>query len=346
MEDPYFRKAAALIIILVLLVVSFLIIRPIILSIIFGFILAFIFSPIYKLLLKLTKMPTLSAAIITIFLLLIIILPLWFFTPTLIEQGLKFYDSAQKADYVTPLKTIFPSLFASEQFSTEIGGVLHSFITKTANSFLNYLEEFILNLPTIMLQFLVILFTFFFALRDKDSLLDYIKNLLPFSKEIERKIFQYSKDITASVLYGEVIVGLLQGIIMAIGFFLFGVPNALLLSVLVTLMGILPIVGPMIVWLPVLFYMLISGNSLAAIGILVFGLIASNVDNPLKSLLISKMTKVHSAVILVGMIGGLFMFGLLGLIIGPLILSYLLIIFEVFRGNRSSSTPYYLLRED
>jgi predicted PurR-regulated permease PerM len=345
MEGAYFKKVTALILVLILLVLSFLILRPILLSIVFGFILAFIFYPIYQLLYKATKWPNFSATILTLLLILIILLPIWFFTPIFIDQAFKIYTSSQHLDYVTPLKTIFPSLFASEQFSAEVGGVLHSFVTKIANSLLNYLSEFILNFPTLLLQSAVVLFAFFFALRDKDKILEYVKSLLPFTREVEEKIFRSSRDITASVLYGQVIVGIVQGIIIAIGFFLFGVPNAFLFSVLATVAAILPVIGPMLVWIPVLLYLLITGNAFAAIGILIFGLISSNIDSILRPLFISKMTRISSAIILIGMIGGLFMFGVLGLILGPLILAYLLIILEVLRNPKSSKSLSSLLKK-
>jgi len=134
-------------------------------------------------------------------------------------------------------------------------------------------------------------------------------------------------------------LGVIQGLVIAIGLFIFGVPNALLLSLLAVVAGILPIVGPMLVWIPVVAYLFLQANTLAAVGILIFGIIGSNIDNILRPFLVSKMAKIHSGVVLVGMIGGLFLFGILGLILGPLILSYLLIILEVYieRNNSSDS---------
>ena len=127
---------------------------------------------------------------------------------------------------------------------------------------------------------------------------------------------------------------------------MFGVPNAFLLSIFASIVGILPIIGPMIVWLPVLFYLLVVGNVAAAIGILIFGLLASNVDHIIRPLFISKMAKVSPAIALIGMIGGVFLFGILGIVLGPLILSYLLIILEVLKDNRSSKGFSFLIRED
>ncbi|MBR9701588.1 AI-2E family transporter [Candidatus Pacearchaeota archaeon] len=335
MDDILFRKLMTTIILAFLVVLSFFLLRPILLSIIIALILAFVFTPIYCWVLKKVKSENLAAALVCIFLALLIILPMWFLTPILIDQSFKVFLASQQVDFVTPLKTIFPDLFASDAFSAEIGSVLQSFVTRVTNTLVNSFSSLILNFPTLFLQFLVVFFTFFFVLRDRESLVSYIQSLLPFSKDIEDKLFESSKDITVSVIYGQVIVGVLQGLAVGVGFFIFKVPNALFLTLLACLAGIFPIIGTTIVWAPVVIYLLIAGNAFPAIGIVVFGIISSGVDNLVRPIIVAKRARMHSALILIGMIGGLFLFGILGFILGPLILAYLLIILEIYRDKKS-----------
>lgn len=318
-----------------LLVLSFFILKPILLSIILGGLLAFIFVPIYKKLDKKINYPTISAAIVCTVFAILLILPLWFFTPTVVEQSFKFYVASQELDIITPLQTIFPSFFASDQFSAEVGSIIQSFITKTTNSLMNSASQLILDFPTLFLHFLVVFFTFFFALRDNKQLVEYIQSLLPFSKDVEKKLFASSRGITYAVLYGQVVIGIAQGLAAGIGFFIFSVPNAFVLTALACIAGIFPIIGTTIVWLPVVIYMLLAGNIFAAIGILIFGVISSSIDNLFKPIFVSKRTNVPSSLILIGMIGGLFFFGILGIILGPLVLSYVLIIIEVYRTRKA-----------
>jgi len=334
MEEIYFKRAMSAIIVLILAVLSFFLIKPILLSIIMGLLLAFLFMPIYRWTYKYVKSKNLSASLICVLFMLILIIPMWLLTPMIIDQSFKFYLAAQQMDFITPFKKIFPSLFASDQFSSEVGSVLRSFITKTTNSFMNSISQVILNFPTLALHFIVVIFTFFFALRDNERLIGYVKSLLPFPKEVEKKLFDSSKAITAAVIYGQVVIGVLQGIVAGIGFLIFGVPNALLLTLLAIIAGIFPIIGTTLVWLPVAIYLLIANNIGAATGVLIFGLVSSSIDNFLRPVFVSKRTKVHSSLILIGMIGGLFLFGILGIIIGPLILAYLLIIIELYRGKQ------------
>jgi len=250
--------------------------------------------------------------------------------------------ASQQMDFVTPFKNIFPSLFASEEFSMEFGSILHSFVTKIANKLMNSLSTLLLNFPTILLQSLVVFFTLFFTLRDQKELVAYIKSLLPFTKEVEIKLFELSKNITSSVIYGQIVIGVLQGLILGAGLFIFKVPNALMLTLLSCLAGVLPVIGVGIIWVPVAIYLLLVGNTFTALGVIIFGVFASTMDNLLRPIIVSKKTQMPSSLILIGMIGGFFLFGVLGLILGPLILAYLLIILEIYRNKK---IPSILLKQ-
>lgn len=334
MADEYFKKISTTIILAVLIILSFFLLRPLLMAIIVGILLAFIFTPIYNKLYKYLKSKDVSASLVCLLLILLIVVPLWYLAPIMIQQSIKFYLASQQIDFVTPFQKIFPSLFQSETFSNEIGSALRSFATKTTNSMMNSLSNIILNFPTLFLQLLVTFFTFYFVLRDKDELIAYIQSLIPFSKEVEKKLFKSSRDITLSVLYGQIVIGIIQGLVAGLGFYLFKVPNALLLTALAALAGIFPIIGTSIVWIPVTIYLILAGNNLGAFGVAIFGIISSVIENFIKPVWVSRRTQMNSSVILIGMIGGLFMFGIMGVILGPLILAYLLIVLEIYRDKK------------
>ena len=333
MEDKAFKKTCSVVLFTLLVILAILVLKPVFISIIVGLILAFIFTPVYDLINKHIKSGNISAGVIVVLLLIIIILPVWFLTPIILNQSFSLFQATQQIDFVSPLQSVFPSLFASEQFSSDVGSVLSSFSSKVANSLVNSIAQIILDFPRIALQLMVVFFTFFFVLRDKELLIEYVKSILPFSKEVEKKLFEKSKIITSAVLYGQVVVGIIQGIAIGIGFFIFGVPNALLLTFLASLAGIFPIIGTVIVWLPVAIYLFIAGNMVSAWGVVIFGLLSSNIDNFLRPIIVSKRAKVNTGILLVSTIGGIFFFGILGFILGPLIISYLLVLLEVYRGK-------------
>ena len=311
MEEIYSKKIVTTIILLALIALVFFLLKPILLSMIFGVLLAFMFYPVYKLFFKLTKRENISAFIVCIFFIILIVASLWFLTPIFVDQSIKIYMASQQMDYITPLKKMLPSLFLSDEFSVQIGSITHSFITKLTNSLMNSFSNIIFNLPTISLHLLIVFFTFFFVIRDKDKFISYLKSILPFSNEVERELFRASKDIATSVLYGQIMIGTIQGLIAGLGYFIFKVPNALILTLFTILAGILPIIGPFIIWVPVTISLFIAGNNVAAIGVIIFGIIASSIDNFLRPIVISKKARMHPAIAITGMIGGFLFFGVL-----------------------------------
>lgn len=334
MDSVYVKKISIALTLVALIVLTFFLLKPILLSIIMGIILAFIFAPIYGRLYRLIKSKNLSALIICALLLVLIILPLYFLIPVFMDQSIRIYSASQQIDFINPLKNIFPSIILTDRFSEDLGSMFSTFVTKITNSFMAYLSQLILNFPNILLKLVVVLFTFYFVLRDKEQFFSYVQSLMPFSKEIEKKIINQTKRITVSVIYGQVIIGFIQGIIAGLGLFIFKVPNALLLTSIMIVAGIFPIIGTAIVWIPVAIFLLIKGNAFMAVGVTIFGIISSIVDNFLRPIIVARRSKVHPAILLVGMIGGLYMFGVLGFIVGPLILAYLLILLEVYRDRK------------
>lgn len=329
------KKLMTLVILVTLLVLTFFLLKPILLSIISAFILAFVFTPVYNFINKKIKHKSISAAIVCTVIIILILIPLWFLTPIFVNQSVKFYFSVQQMDFAAVLQSLFPSFFTTDELAKEFGNVLQSFVVKLANQITNSVSDLIINFPVLLLHLSVVLFTFFFSLRDSDKIISYVKSLSPFSKDTEKKLFEYSKGITGSIIYGQILIGILQGLIAGAGFFIFGVPNALFLTLIALVLSIIPVVGPAFVWIPVFVFMFLSGSTVAAIGVLVFGVFSSTIDNILRPLIVSKRTNISSSIILIGMVGGLFLFGILGLIMGPLILAYLLVILEIYRKKDS-----------
>lgn len=331
-DSEYFKKIITTIILAILLILSFLVLKPILLSIIMGIILAIVFTPPYDWVLGKVKSKPVALILTCFFIIALIVIPLWLLTPIFIKQAFEIFVAAQKIDFTQLLATAFPTL-ASEGYYSQFHALLGSFITKSLTTLMESLSEWILDFANIFLQLIIVFSTFFFVLKDKEEILEYFRSLMPFTKDVEKKLFQSSTDITLSVVYGQIVIGLIQGLIAGIGFFVFKVPNTLFLTSLAVVAGILPLIGPAIVWIPVVIFLLVNGSTNAAVGVTIFGLISAVIDNFLRPFFISKRAKMHPLISLMGMIGGFFFFGILGFIIGPLILAYVIIILELYRGK-------------
>lgn len=334
-DEKVIKRIFALFLVLILIALAFIIVRPILGSIILGLLFAYILYPVYARVYSVVKEKNISALIICIIIMAVIFLLLWFLVPIMIQQTFDFYTYTQRVDLLSPLKKLFPNVFSSPDFSKEILISLHNFVGKFASFLLERLTNIILSVPLILLNMVIIFFTLFFSLRDNEAIIKSLKGMSPLAHEAEKRFFEQSRSITKSFIYGIIIIGLIQGIVTGIGLFIFGVPNATMFTVLAVLVGILPMIGPVVIWLPAGLYLLFSGNTASGVGLLIFGaVIVSLVEPFIRPYIISKTTKIHPLIAFIGMIGGVFVFGIIGLIVGPLILAYLLIVAEFYKEKR------------
>lgn len=331
MDENYFNKFVTTIILGVLFVLAYLVVRKILMSLILGIILAFMLHPIYRYLNKKTRSPNFSALALCILLILTILIPTWFLTPIVFSQTFDLYISAQDLNLQNTVGKISLYFFNSEDISSQLVLKSNVLISKILNYFVNLASNFLVSLPTLFLQFLIVLFAFFYFLRDREIFKEYITGVFPFSKETERKFFSQTSEITISILYGQFLVGLIQGVVVGAGFYLFKVPNALIWTIVATIAGVLPILGTTIVWLPIAIYSGATSSIFSGIGIALFGLLSNGIETFGRPFWVSRRTSVHPAIIFIGMIGGLFYFGFLGFLLGPLILAYLFIVLDLYR---------------
>lgn len=330
-EESLFQKITAGVIIVGLIILLFFTLRPILLSIIFGLILGFILSPLYRLIHKKIKSKNVSATITCVLVLLIIVVPFIFLFPTIINQVINSYNEINQLDISAILKTLFSKFIDNDSIYVLIEDSFKSAISNITNSLLGSLT--IKNITSFSFQCIVLLFITFFTLKGGEEISNQIKSLLPFSKEVQQKLFKSSREITFSIVYGQIIIGLIQGILLGIDFFIFSVPNAFFLTLLAMVVGILPVLGPSLIWIPVLIYLLITGNVPAVIGTFIFGIISSNIENIIRPLFLSKKTNLSSPLALVGTIGGWLFLGVAGIVLGPLIIAYFLIIIEAYKNK-------------
>jgi predicted PurR-regulated permease PerM len=336
-EQYTFKKLSVFVVLSILAVLSIFILWPIASAIITGLILAYVFYPAYKKVLNFTNNKNLSAIIMILLVLFLIFLPLWFLLPFAVKQIFEIYLYLQKMNIFSFFAKMFPSLTQTE-FAGDFAVSFNAFMTNIASRIFSSASSVLLNLPSFLLKTVVVFFVFFFGMRDAELFKDYVKTLSPFAKSTEKDLARKFKDITNSVIYGFIVVGILQGILSGIGLFVFGMPNALLLTMIAIFAAIIPVLGAWAVWLPSSVFLLISGHIFSGVGLFLYGaFFVSWVDNVIRPYIIAKKTKISTAIVLIGMIGGLIVFGILGLIIGPLILSYLLLILDAYRKNKFPS---------
>lgn len=328
------QKATVVLLFAAIFILSFLVLKPVIVAVVLGLISAYFFSPVYKKINKYVKTPSLSAGILILLILIIITIPLIYLTPEIINQTFDVYKIVQNIDLTDTITKLFSSILDKETItliSLNLESITGGFFSSAINQFTNIL----VNIPNLLLQLAVFLFTFFFAIRDSEKLKNYILGLSPFSKQTETKFLEEFRHVTDGIIFGQLLVGIIQGVLLGIGLYVLGIPKTLFLTILAIIFSIIPIVGPWLVWAPISLYLLFEGNLTAGIILALYGaLFVSTVDNILRPLFLSRYSKLPISVGVIGIIGGLYFFGIIGLVLGPLTLAYLLIIIDFYRQGK------------
>ena len=197
-------------------------------------------------------------------------------------------------------------------------------------------------LGTVQFLFLTVVFsyTFFFFLIDGSKVVNAILYYLPLQDQDERLMLRKFTSVTQAMVVGTLLIGILQGTLAGIAFAIAGVPNAVFWGTVMAVLSIIPGVGSALIWLPASIILIAQGSYGAGIGLLVFCLlVVGSIDNLLRPILVGKHTDMHELMIFFGTLGGLFTFGMAGLLIGPLIASLFITIWEIYGEAFKDSLP-------
>lgn len=179
----------------------------------------------------------------------------------------------------------------------------------------------------------VLLYIMYYVYIDGARLVQFIQELLPMQEAHRDLLFHETAIVVKAVMYGQFLTALIQAVLAGIGYVIFGVPSVVLLSLATFVLALLPVVGPPLVWFPAaLLLIFVQGNTFAGVGLIVYSaVLVSGLDNIIRPKLIGSRARVHPVVVLLGVLGGIAIFGISGLILGPLVLSIFVTLLEVYR---------------
>lgn len=177
----------------------------------------------------------------------------------------------------------------------------------------------------------LMIFLIFYFLKDGKELIQWIKDLSTLPEPIEDNLLAELSNTTSAVMKGHILVAIAQGVIAGIGLAVFGVPNPLFWTFIMVILGMIPIIGTLLIWLPAAVYLLLAGETTSAIMLAVYGVtIVALTDNFLRPMVVDDSADLHPAVIILGVLGGVSVFGAPGLFIGPIIFGVLKSVLSVF----------------
>jgi predicted PurR-regulated permease PerM len=212
--------------------------------------------------------------------------------------------------------------------------VLSDGLSRLASTANKLVQAFLAGVAEAVLDVTLFVLMVFFLLRDGGELRSQLHTMSPLSDAQEADIVDHLTRTVSGVLQSMVLVPLAQGLVALVGFVLFGVPAPLLWSVMVVFAALIPILGSPLAWIPAAVYLLVTGALGRAIGMALYGvLVISTIDNVLKPLILSGAARIHTLLGFLSILGGLYAFGPLGLLVGPVVLSLLLSAFRIYRED-------------
>jgi predicted PurR-regulated permease PerM len=331
---------------------SYVVIKPYLIQIFLAFVLFFAGKPLYRRLVWLFRGQRALAAFCACALLaLLITLPLFALVNILAKQALELYSAASaglKSDQVwlqisgkwDILRNYVEHLGLPLPEQANLEQVLQTVLTRASQFIYTNTIALARGFTSYFLNLLLILFLAFFMFLQGDAFIEEIKKLSPLDEAHNQEILQVTENTIKATLWGTLIVALVQGILGGTGFFFFRVPDPVFWGAMMTVASILPVVGPGIIWLPGSVYLYFRGDLGLALGLFLWGaLIISTVDNLLRPILIRGAESTSTVLIFLSILGGVTYFGLVGFILGPLLLSFLLSLLRIYQRTVLAVLP-------
>jgi predicted PurR-regulated permease PerM len=315
-------------------------------SIVLALLIASLFYPLYSWVKRLLRdRDTFASLCVTIFLLLILVIPVGWFIGTLSNEAFEFYQRStsqvslkqvqdiiendpvwaerfQKLGKLTGLNITPESIEElAASIGKKVGLFLYSQITSMASNMLNLLIHFFLMMMTI-----------FYLFQDGARLKKYLIELVPVPKEQLEKVANKFSEMGKALIIGNGMSGIIQGIFGGFGFFFFGLGSPFLWGTVITFMAFLPIVGATAVFVPATAILVLQGNTGLALGYLIYNVTYSSiVEYLVKPKMIGQGMQMNALLVFIGILGGIKLFGILGIIYGPLIITIFLTLAEIYR---------------
>ncbi|HLL75734.1 MAG TPA: AI-2E family transporter [Pyrinomonadaceae bacterium] len=346
------RWAALLAATLIATYLCWLMLRPFVDVLAWATVLVILFYPVHRRLVERTKRPATSAIVSCVLVILVILIPLTLITLALIRefsgaaQALQNYASSL-LDPNSPttgrlLQWLSPYIDIEQLRNPE---AIRGHVERVGGSLAQSTLGLVGGAVGAVVQVFFIIFTMYYLFRDGEGIIRGLPDVLPLETAQSEEIFARTKEVIGASVYGVLVIAAVQGTLGGLAFWMLGLPSPLVWGVVMTFMSLIPMAGSFVVWVPAAVYLAATGQWWKA-GILTFwgAIVIGSIDNFLRPKLVGERTKLHELFIFFSVLGGLQVFGVLGLVLGPVVLAITLALFDVVRhaGRPVSET----LRDD
>ena len=320
---------------------AFFIFKPFLFALILAIVFATVFQPLHQKILAMTReRKGLAALLATVSVLIVVVAPLTFLGIQIFQEASGLYSSllAQNSgatDLSRGIGGYLQSLIRFSPVPIETSFDVNQYLKQGLSWLLQHLGPLFANVAKVVVGVFIFLIALYYLFRDGRKLKAAVITVSPLQDIHDETIFNKLSLAINSVIKGSLAVALVQGTLTAIGFAIFGVPNATLWGSVAAITALIPGIGTALVLLPAILYLYFSGATLFAVGLLLWGITAVGlVDNFLGPKLVERGMRLHPFLILLSILGGMSFFGPLGFLLGPLVLSLLFALLEIYFAIR------------
>jgi predicted PurR-regulated permease PerM len=320
-----------------LLILSFFVFKPYFGVIFISGVFAVSFYPLYeKLVSKFNERKNLAAFVTTFLILVFIIIPVVILSALLLKEAVNLYNSIAFGDgsqiFISPINALvgklgylFPSGVIDSQINLELyaRNVL-SWIIGHFDSVFSAVFGSVLNF---VLMLISLYYFFIFGDKIKKSLVVWS----PLPDKYDEEFIQTLKSSIDAVLRGRILVSIIQGVFIGIGFAVFGIGSPVLWGFVGGIASLVPILGTSVITIPAVVYLFLSGNFSAGTGLLLWGaLVVGLIDNAVSVIFLKNKIKVHPLIVLFSILGGMEVFGAIGFLVGPVVISAFIALLKIY----------------
>ncbi|MEO6094635.1 MAG: AI-2E family transporter [Fibrobacteria bacterium] len=332
-----FQKASFLLYLLAVTAAFLFVLKSFLMPLLLASVFTGLTYPVYNWILSKVRKPVFAALLTIIALLLILVVPLVAVGAVAYQEAVGFFTSLDLNSWRGHLESVIQGL--RERFPTLLQRVNTQNITGMAisglqNAFqliLKHSADISLTLANNLLSFFLMLFIMFYFYLDGPRILERVIKWSPLKDEYERILIAKFVSVSKGTLKGILMIGIIQGILGALLFWAVGLSSPVFLGVLMVFASIVPALGTAAIWAPAAIVLLVEGRWGAALAVVLCGaVVIGSVDNFVRPILVGKDIKMHDLLVLLSTLGGLGIFGLSGFIIGPIIASLFLAIWNIF----------------
>src|ERR1700757_2439142 len=346
------RTAFVLLLVAAVTALFFAVAWPFLKPLLLAALLAGLFHPFYRWITRLLGgRQSLGAALTLLVLLVLGLGPISAFLGIVVQQALTVSDQAipwlrQHLGAASTLNVRewlvqrFPALAeylpSQEQLLQNVGAA-----AKTAGAYLvTFASRMTATTAAFLLNLFVMLYAVFFFFKDGHKILERIFYYLPLSDEDETRMLARFTSITRATVKGTLVIGIIQGALAGIAFWVAGIDGAALWGTIMMILSIIPGIGAPLVWVPVVTFLFLNGQYLTATLLLLWcGAVVGTVDNFLRPVLVGRDAKMPDLLILIGTLGGLFLFGPIGFIVGPIVCGLFLTVWDIYGATFRDVLP-------